>query len=93
MTLHPVEAHVKGLRAFLVHVSGEDAVGGCAVSLNWSGRLQMAHFHQSRADGNILIAIEEDRTGLSIGGGCHDGADGLSLGEYHAVWGGSRPDE
>ena len=52
----------------------------------------MAHFNKGRADGNILLAIEIDRTGFSLGGGCHDGADVLALGENWSVWSGIRPD-
>ena len=40
----------------------------------------MAHFNKGRADGNSLLVVEEDCNGLSLGGGCHDGADGLALG-------------
>ena len=90
-TSHPVEAHVKGFGAFPAHVSGGDTVGGYVVSLDRSGRLQVAHFNQGRADGNSLLAVEEERTGFSLGGGCHDGADGLSLGGDWAVCSGSRP--
>ena len=39
-----------------------------------------------------LLSAEEDCTGVSLGGGYHDGADGLALGEYRVVWGGSRTD-
>ena len=52
----------------------------------------MAHFNKGRADGNSLIAVEEDHTSFSLGGGCHDGVDGLVIGEYWAIWSGSRPD-
>ena len=91
-TPHPVEAHVKCFGAFPAHVSGEDPVGGCVVSFDWSGRLQMAHFNKGCADGNILLAVEEYCTSFSPGGGYHDGADGLVLGEDRSVWSGSRPD-
>ena len=87
-TSHPVEVHVKCFGAFTAHVSGEDAVGGCVVSLGWSGRLRMAYFNQGRADMNILFAIEEDRTGFSLGSRLNDGADGLAPGEYRDVWSG-----
>ena len=62
-TSHPVEAHVKCFGAFPAHVASEDAVGGCVVSLDWSGRLHIAHFNQGHADGNILLAVEEYCTG------------------------------
>ena len=91
-TPHPVEAHVKFFGVFPAHVSGEYSVGGCVVSFDWSGRLRMAHFNQGGVYGNSLLAVEEDRTGFSLGGGCHDGADGLSLGEDWAVRSGSRTD-
>ena len=71
---------------------GEYVAGGCGFSLDRSGRLQMAHFNQGRADGDRLLAVEEDRTGLGLGGGRHDGADGLALGEDWAVWSWSRPE-
>ena len=91
-TLHPVEAHVKIFGAFPAHVSCEDDMGSCVVSLDWIGRLRMSHFNQGHADGNSLLAVEEYCTSLSLGGRCHDNADGLSLGDYWADWGGSRPD-
>ena len=88
-TLHPVEAHVKCFGAFPAHVAGEDSMGCFAVSFDWSGRLRMAHFNQGRAYGNILLDVEEDGTVFSLGSGCHDGVDGMALGEYRAVWSGS----
>ena len=92
VTSHPVEAHVKCFGAFPAHVSGEDAVVGCVFSLYRSGRLRMAHLNQVRADGNSLLSVEEDRTGLGLGSICHDGADGLALGEDRAVWSRSSTD-
>ena len=92
VTPHPFEAYVKCFGAFLAHVAGEDAMGGFTVSFYWSGRLRMDHFNQGYADGNSLLAVEEDCTGFSLGGGCHDGAYGLEFGEDQAVWSGSRPD-
>ena len=76
LTLNPVEVHVKDFGAFPAHVAHENAVGGYVVSIDWSGRLWVAHFNQGRADGNSLLAVEEDCTGLCLGIGCHDGADG-----------------
>ena len=52
----------------------------------------MAHFNQGCTDGNSLLVVEEDRTGFSLCGGYHDGADGLTLGEDWAVWSGIRSD-
>ena len=89
---YPVEVQVQVFGAFPAHVSGEDAVGGFVVSINWGGRLRMDHSNQGRVDGNRFMAVEGDCISLSLGGGCHDGADGLALGEYWAVWGGSRTD-
>ena len=57
---HPVEAHVKIFGALPAHVAGDDVVGFCAVGLDRGGRLQVAHFDEERADGNSLLAIEED---------------------------------
>ena len=91
-TPHPVEVHVKCHGAFMAHVSGDDAMEGFAVSFDWSGSLRMSHFNQGCADGNSLLAVEEDCTGFSLGGRCHDGADGMALGEDRAVWSRSRPD-
>ena len=91
-TSHPVEAHVKEFGAFPEYVASKDAVGGCVVSIDWGGSLRMDHSNQGRMDGNRFMAVEGDCISLSLGGGCHDGADGLALGEYWAVWGGSRTD-
>ena len=57
---HPVKSHVEGIGAFPGHVAWEDAVGGRSVGLDWGGRLRVAHFGEGRADGNILLALEED---------------------------------
>ena len=52
----------------------------------------MAHFNKGCADGNILLAVDKDRTSFSLGSRCHDGADGLVLGDDRAVWSGGRLD-
>ena len=52
--------HVKGLGALLVHVSGEDAVEGRTVGFDWVGRLRVAHIDEGSADGNSLLAVEEN---------------------------------
>ena len=75
----------------MAHVSGEDSVVGCAVGLDWGWWLQVAHFDEVRADGNSLLAVGEDRSSFGLGGGSHDGADGLTFGEDQSVWIGSRP--
>ena len=67
-------------------------MGGFAVSFDLSGRLRMDHLNQGCEDGNSLLAVEEYHTGVSLGGGCHDGADGLALGEDRAVWCGISSD-
>ena len=55
---HPVELHVKIFGALPEHVSGEDAVGGRAVGLDWGGRLRVAHLGEGCANGNGLMAVE-----------------------------------
>ena len=67
-------------------------MGGFTVSFDLSWRLRMAHFNQGRADGNSLLAVEEDCTSYSLGVRCHDGSDGMSLGKDWAVWSGSGSD-
>ena len=47
----------------------------------------MAHVGEVSADGDGLLAIEENRTGFCFRGGSHDGADGLTLGEYWPIRG------
>ena len=89
---HPVELHVKGLGAFPAHVSGEDAVGGRAVSLDRGGRLRVAHFDEGCVDGNSLLPVEENRSSFGFRGGSHDGADGLTFGEYRTIRGWSGVD-
>ena len=84
---HPVILHVKVLGAFPAHVVGEDAVGGCAVGLDWGGRLRVAHLGEGSADGEGLLAVEENRTGFCFRGGSHDGVDSLTFGEYWAIRG------
>ena len=89
---HPVESHVKGLVELLAHVAGEDAVGGCAVGLDRGGRLQVAHFDEGCADGNSLLAVEENRSSFGFRGGSHDRANGLIYGEYRTIRGWSGAD-
>ena len=89
---HPVESHVKGLGAFTAHVAGEDAVGGRAVGLGRGGRLRVSHFDEGCADGNSLLAVEENSSSFGFRGGSHDGADGLKFGEYRTIRGWSGAD-
>ena len=89
-TPHPVEYYFKCFGTFMAHVSGEDDIGGFAVSFDWSERLKMAHFNQGCVDGNSLLVVEKYCTGFSLGDGCHDVADALAIGEDWAVWSGSR---
>ena len=89
---HPVESHVKGLGAFLAHVAGEDSVVGRAFGLDWGGRLQVDHFDEGCADGNSLLAVEENRSSFGFRGGRHDGVDGLTFGEYRTIKGWSGAD-
>ena len=58
---HPVEMHVKILVVLPAHVVSEDAVGGCAVGIDWGGRLRVAHLDAGRSDGNSLLSIEGNR--------------------------------
>ena len=89
---HLVETHVKILGALPAHVSNENAVGGCAVGLDWGGRLRVAHFNEGRVDGNRLLAVEENCSSFGLRGGSHDDADGLTFGEYWSIQYGSGPD-
>ena len=89
---HPVEFHVKGFGAFPAHVADEDALGGRAVGLDQGWRLRVDHFDEGCADGNILLAVEENRSSFGFHGGSHDGADGLTFGEYRTNRGWSGAD-
>ena len=89
---HPVEAHIKIFGALPAHVAGEDSVGGHAVGIDWGWRLQLAHIDEGRADGNSLLAVEEDRSSFGLSGRSHDGAYGLTFGEYQSIRSGSRSD-
>ena len=89
---HPLEAYVKIFGALPAHDANEDAVRGCSVSLDWGGRLRVAHSNEGRMDGNSLLAVEEYCSSFGFGDGSHDGADGLIFGENWYIWGGSRPD-
>ena len=46
-----------------------------------SGVVEITHFIEVRVDRNSLLAVEEYRSSFSLGGGSHDGADGLAFGE------------
>ena len=89
---HPVETHVKIFGALPAHVAGDYVVGGHAVGLDWCGRFWVAHFDEGRADGNSLLAVDEDCSSFGLSCGSHDGADGLTFSEDRSVWIGSRPD-
>ena len=89
---HPVETHVKSLGALSEYVTGEDAVGSRAVDLDWGGRLRVVHFDEGRADGNSLLAVEENLSSFGLCVRSHDGADGLTLGDYRSIRGGSGMD-
>ena len=92
LSAHPVESHVKGLGEFPAHVAGEDDVGGCAVGLDRGGRLQVSHFDEGCAYGNSLLAVEENRSIFGFRCASHDGADGLTFGEYQTIRGWSGAD-
>ena len=87
LSAHPVELHVKGLGSFPAHVAGEDSVGGCAVGLDRGGRLRVAHLGEGSADGDGLLAIEENCTSFCFRRGSNDGADCMTLGEYWTIRG------
>ena len=89
---HPVESHVKDLEAFPPHFSGEDAVGGRAVGIDWGRRLRVAHLGEGCGDGNGLVAVEKNRYSFCFRGGSHDGADGLTFGNYWTIRGRSAVD-
>ena len=89
---HPVETHVKGFGALPAHVAGEYYVGGCSVGFDRGGRLQVDHFDEGCVDGDILMAFEENRSSFGFRGGSHDGADGLTFGEYRSIRGWSGTD-
>ena len=72
---HSAETHVKGFGALPAHVASEDALGGCAVGIDQGGQLRVAHFDEGCADGNSLLAIEENLSSFGFRGGSHDGAD------------------
>ena len=77
---HPVEGHVKSFGALPAHVAGEDAVGVRAVGFDWGWQLRVEHFDEGHADGNSLLAVEEDRSSFRLSGVSHDGGDGLTFG-------------
>ena len=89
---HPVEMFAKSFGALPTHVAGENAVGVCAVGLDWGGWLRVAHLDEGRMYGNSLLAAEEDCSSFGLCGRSHDGADDLTFGEYRSIWNGSRPD-
>ena len=84
---HPVETHVEIVGALPAHVAREGAVGGRVVGFDRSRRMWVAYFDEVRAGGNILLAVEENRSSFGFRGGIHDGADGLTFGEYWSIRG------
>ena len=52
----------------------------------------MTYFNEGRAVGNSLMAVEENCCSFGLYGRSHDGADGLTFGEYQSIWGGGGPD-
>ena len=52
----------------------------------------MDHFDEGRADVNILLTVEENYSSFGLHGRIHDGADGLTFGEYRSIRGGSGTD-
>ena len=92
VSTHPVETYVKCFGVITAHVAGEDAVGGRAVGFDWGRRLRVANFHEGYADGNILLAVEENRSSFGFHGGIHEGAYGFTFGEYRSIRGRSGTD-
>jgi len=76
--LDPVEMHVHGTGAALLDSVVEDASGAGIVSLDWSGRLGMAHFSESGAERGCIFRGVEKGAVFGFGGGrengIHDGA-------------------
>jgi len=62
----PVKAHVHSLGAFLFDRVIDDPTGSVVVSLQGSGRLEMAQFFQGGADGADGLGIEEQGTQFSF---------------------------
>ena len=89
---HPVETHAKIFAVILAYVASEGDVGGRAVNIDWGGRLRVAYFDEGRADGNSLLAVEENRSSFRLRGGSHDSADHLIFGEYWSIQGVSGSD-
>ena len=47
----------------------------------------MAHLGEGSLDGDGLLDVEENCTGFCFRGGSHDGADGLTFGDYWTIRG------
>ena len=88
---HPVKMYVKGFGALPANVASEDAVGGRAIGFDQGGRLWVAHLYEGCADGDGLLALEENCSSFGFHGGIHDSADGLTFGEYWSIrdWSGT----
>ena len=56
---YPVEAHVDGFGAALLHGIVGDAGGGAIVGYDGRGRLGMAHFFETGAEGASILTIVE----------------------------------
>ena len=57
----------------------EREVLGEIIGKIFSSRMLVAHFDKGCADGNSLLAVEENCSSFGFCGGSHDGADGLHL--------------
>ena len=55
---HQLETHIKILGTISAHIAGEDSLGGCAVGIDWGGRLWVSHFDEGCVDGNNLLDVE-----------------------------------
>ena len=85
--LYPVETHVHCFGFALADGSVGDASCGRIICLQWSGRLGMAHFFESGAEGHAVARIVEEAGEFGFGGGGHDVFENTADGMDGAVVG------